>query len=159
MVRKIVYTVFVCLSFFPLFGQSESGGVPVFISDMRTHIVELQTSCVRRPTKVAVGVRVTFDSDLHDIDREVHPIDVELSYIEGYLEGRRRKGASPVIYRCESEITRNRPERCIWRLCEDTIVRWMWHQPYSVIECRDYVFTENTKRWTFVVTLYLMPRK
>ena len=102
---------------------------------------------------------MTFDSDLHDIDREVHPIDVELSYIEGYLEGRRRKGASPVIYRCESEITRKRPDLCIWRLCEDTIVRWMWHQPYSVIECRDYVFTENTKRWTFVVTLYLMPRK
>ena len=38
------------------------------------------------------------------------------------------------------------------RLCEDTIVRWMY-QPYSVIECRDYVFTENTKRWRFVVAL------
>ena len=49
MIKKVVYTVFFCLSFFSLFGQSESGGVPVFISDMRTHIVELQTSCVRRP--------------------------------------------------------------------------------------------------------------
>ena len=46
MIKKVVYTVFFCLSFFSLFGQSESGGVPVFISDMRTHIVELQTSCV-----------------------------------------------------------------------------------------------------------------
>ena len=123
-----------------VFGQSDAK-IPMFITGIKNQTLELHTSCVKRPTDVGVVVSVVFDND----------------FIEGYMDGRKRKGRWPTCYYSESEIRKRYPDRCIWRLCENTIVEWMWHQPYAEIKDREYLFPRYTMQWSFRITVHLLP--
>ena len=80
-----------------VFGQSDAK-IPMFITGIKNQTLELHTSCVKRPTDVGVVVSVVFDNDLRDISRQPRPTDVRLQFIEGYMDGWKRKGdGQPVI--------------------------------------------------------------
>ena len=154
--KKILLILIVGVSCMSVFGQSDAK-IPMFITGIKNQTLELHTSCVKRPTDVGVVVSVVFYNDLRDISRQPRPTDVRLQFIEGYMDGRKRKGRWPTCYYSESEIRKRYPDRCIWRLCENTIVEWMWHQPYAEIKDREYLFPRYTMQWSFRITVHLLP--
>lgn len=120
--------------------------------------IEISTSCVQDTLRIVVTVVCRFDTDLYLKTRKAQLVQVSLDKVEFMV---RTNGAyRRQVYQGREECKDDDGSRCIWDLCTEKVLTWMWAQSYAYLD--GDVFDESgvyfhalDRRYRF--PLYLIP--
>lgn len=133
--------------------------VPVIVNrDSWDTEIEISTSCVQDTLRIVVTVVCRFDTDLYLKTRKAQLVQVSLDKVEFMV---RTNGAyRRQVYQGREECKDDDGSRCIWDLCTEKVLTWMWAQSYAYLD--GDVFDESgvyfhalDRRYRF--PLYLIP--
>ena len=139
--------------------EAQNVAVPVIVNrDSWDTEIEISTSCVQDTLRIVVTVVCRFDTDLYLKTRKAQLVQVSLDKVEFLV---RTNGAyRRQVYQGREECKDDDGSRCIWDLCTEKVLTWMWAQSYAYLD--GDVFDESgvyfhalDRRYRF--PLYLIP--